>query len=480
MARRCWSLGSVVYCWLIFAGGITPPSAVAMWTTEPVYLGQEAGPALSIDIDSMGQPQIAYQHTIEFDHTIRSSGVWTPQGSLEYGYEFALADADTPLFTSRPIPSRELFLYEGLTELFGGTGLISSGPAGTSMWLDVDSQNRPHVGFLETTTQALRHAVWNGSSWDIDTVANDPTFQFNNTEFVAALDANDQVHFAWDPLAAATSLQYARPEMDAWTISPIPDTEDGMVNDMRIGTDGNVHLAYDLITGNALTGGLHYGVYDGSSWTTERITGLDSAVRSKAQVVLDPDGNPNFLTFDAGSPSSTKQLKHVYPDGESWADDIVANWNGPDFGPVVATADDEAIHIAYINNVHNVHYGSFSFAAPVPGDYDGNGSVGFEDYDLWRTTFGSVTELAADGNGDDVVDAADYVFWRMLFVRTPGDSNGNGSVGPEGDQLRLATIGSTTGLSAATQAPSVPEPASLWLVLPSFIGWLCARRRMPR
>jgi hypothetical protein len=50
----------------------------------------------------------------------------------------------------------------------------------------------------------------------------------------------------------------------------------------------------------------------------------------------------------------------------------------------------------------------------VPGDYNGNGVVGPEDYGIWRSTFGmSVTSGGgADGNGNGVVDAADYAFWR--------------------------------------------------------------------
>jgi hypothetical protein len=48
----------------------------------------------------------------------------------------------------------------------------------------------------------------------------------------------------------------------------------------------------------------------------------------------------------------------------------------------------------------------------LTGDYDGNGSVGVEDYSQWQATYGSDSVLIADGNGDGIVDAADYVIWR--------------------------------------------------------------------
>ncbi|MEM6329511.1 MAG: hypothetical protein AAF790_04590 [Planctomycetota bacterium] len=61
----------------------------------------------------------------------------------------------------------------------------------------------------------------------------------------------------------------------------------------------------------------------------------------------------------------------------------------------------------------------------VPGDYDGNGTVGPEDLAVWIAEFGmddmgGTVTLAADGNGDGIVDGADYAFWRGLLPPTPG------------------------------------------------------------
>lgn len=49
----------------------------------------------------------------------------------------------------------------------------------------------------------------------------------------------------------------------------------------------------------------------------------------------------------------------------------------------------------------------------LAGDYNFDFQVNMNDYSLWRGHFGSTSDLAADGNGNGVVDAADYVIWRQ-------------------------------------------------------------------
>jgi hypothetical protein len=65
---------------------------------------------------------------------------------------------------------------------------------------------------------------------------------------------------------------------------------------------------------------------------------------------------------------------------------------------------------------YDVFIAKYSDAALV-GDYDNNGAVDANDYQVWRQTFGtSGNQLAADGNKDGVVNAADYIVWRDLYV----------------------------------------------------------------
>jgi GH25 family lysozyme M1 (1,4-beta-N-acetylmuramidase) len=91
----------------------------------------------------------------------------------------------------------------------------------------------------------------------------------------------------------------------------------------------------------------------------------------------------------------------------------------------------------------------------VPGDYNHDGVVNMGDYIVWRDTLGSNVNLAADGSNNELVDAADYTFWRTHY----GQIAGSGS-------------GSTSDLTMG----SVPEPGTALLLAVAAVSAVVRRR----
>ena len=82
--------------------------------------------------------------------------------------------------------------------------------------------------------------------------------------------------------------------------------------------------------------------------------------------------------------------------------------------------------------------------APLVGDYDNDGDVDANDYQVWRQSFGtSGNQLAADGNKDGVVNAADYIVWRDRYL---APATGNLVAIPEPSSVILMILGAVAAM----------------------------------
>lgn len=126
---------------------------------------------------------------------------------------------------------------------------------------------------------------------------------------------------------------------------------------------------------------------------------------------------------------------------DSWADEFT------DADLSVFAADSSA---ASQNAPGTVYYDNFLVTdiQRLAGDYDIDGDVDNDDYQVWRNAYGSVVladGLGADGNGDGLVNAADYTVWRDNL--TGGALAAADGAIPEPSTLLLTLVISSAGLT---------------------------------
>lgn len=78
--------------------------------------------------------------------------------------------------------------------------------------------------------------------------------------------------------------------------------------------------------------------------------------------------------------------------------------------------------------------------ADPPGDYDRDNDVTLADYQAWASTFGGAVSRfsGADGNGDGMVDAADYAIWRDSY--SPPVAEAGAVPEPAGSMLMFLVV----------------------------------------
>jgi len=230
---------------------------------------------------------------------------------------------------------------------------------------------------------------------------------------------------------------------------------------------GNVEPVYDYdrdndaFGGTVVTGGYAYRGPDPS------LQGKYFFLDSRNTSITADD---NYWMFDPAVPYGT--VMNI---------DSVLNTAGPQW-PVSFGEDAVGnLYIAYriTNDVYRIVTDEV-----LPGDYDADGDVDNDDYDVWKMTFGDqlrATPVPADGNGNGVVDAADYTVWRNNLgspTALPNDDTAGVAADDYNRWKSNFGMSSGPGSGGLTTAAPVPEPTALALLaLAAGCFSIASRRR---
>jgi hypothetical protein len=109
----------------------------------------------------------------------------------------------------------------------------------------------------------------------------------------------------------------------------------------------------------------------------------------------------------------------------------------------------------------------------LQGDYNGNQTVDAADYVLWRKTLGSTSDLRADGNANGIVDQADHEVWRANFGATlPSAGHGEAAIS-------AALVEDPSPFVATSRGPTARRPDATRLRASqhdnALLAWLAGR-----
>jgi hypothetical protein len=276
--------------------------------------------SVSLALDSFNHPHISYIYSTPessyVKYTSWTGSNWNNQTvdtSLDSSFgidssALALDSNNNPHITY--IAENELnntLIYASWTGSNWSTHIIDSNKSSSfyEASIRLDSNNHPHIIYGESTNTGehdesggliyldnVKHAEWNGQSWNVQTVFLNVT-SFGNV----ALDSNGYPHFTY---SVEPSLEYASWDGSNWH-SQFVDSNNLVFDDDRglaflaLDSRDKPHISYWRAPeiGSGDSGSLMYAYWTGSNWHIETVDN-NGTNRGAGPIVLDSSGNPHL------------------------------------------------------------------------------------------------------------------------------------------------------------------------------------------
>jgi hypothetical protein len=194
--------------------------------------------------------------------------------------------------------------------------------------LSLDSNQRPHISYADFGSGSgtrLRYAHWDGTVWRREKLPlNSESVSYYNS---ISLDPknNPSISFYEFRGPRGTDLKIRLRNVvrkgQQWELRTVDGTEgSGKFNSQAADAMGNIHIAYANVS--AVTAGLRYARWDGSTWKTEIVEGLQTGgnpVGFSSYIALDNSGDPHIAYSDV----SSGLIKYAVRKAGRWTIEVV-------------------------------------------------------------------------------------------------------------------------------------------------------------
>jgi hypothetical protein len=237
----------------------------------------------------------------------------------------------------------------------------SDGLVGRDTSIAVDSNNRPHISYYDSTNAKLKYAKWTGSSWDITTVDN-----AGDSYTSIALDSSNYPHISyWD--GANDDLKYAKWTGSSWSIETVDSAGDiGYQNSLVLDSNNKPHISYSDDTNFYLK----YAKKTGSSWEYDIV---DAIIIGCTSIDIDYNNRAHISYFGGN------HLKYAKWTGSSWSIETVNSTGQVGCWNSIAVDSMNRPHISYNDyNNFDLNYAQWTGSSWEFSTVDSTGYLGWD------------------------------------------------------------------------------------------------------
>lgn len=237
-------------------------------------------------------------------------------GSVGSNNSIALDTNNYPHISYLDVTNNDLKYAKWTGSSWSTQTIDSVGLVGWRTSIALDSNNNPHIVYLDGTNNTLKYAKWTGASWSIETIEGSDSGWGHNTSIM--LDASNYPHIAY--FDTTRHPKYARWNGVIWIIQGIDLPNEVRDETISLALDSNYfpHVAYTEGINNGYDEILKYAKWNGVSWSTQTI---ETSGVYEPFLKLDSNNNPHIVyRYFVGENTDIKYTKW---DGVSWSSQTV-------------------------------------------------------------------------------------------------------------------------------------------------------------